>query len=157
MLGLCGGYQMLGAAIADPEGIEGPPGEAPGLGHLRVSTVLKGPKALRQVSGRSLGDDAPFRGYEMHMGVTEGEDCARPLLALDDGRSDGAVSADGRVMGTYAHGLFADDAQRASWLRRLGGAPSTLAYEAEVERVLDALAAHLEAHLDVDALLTTAR
>ena len=91
------------------------------------------------------------------MGATAGPDCARPFATLADGRPDGATSADGLVQGTYAHGLFADDAQRSAWLARLGGAPSSLAYETDVEATLDALARHLEAHLDLDALLSLAR
>ena len=83
-----------------------------------------------------------FDGYEMHVGRTSGPDCARPLLRFADGRVDGAISPDGRVAGAYVHGLFADDRQRAAWLASLGAA-SELAYEAAVERTLDALAAHL--------------
>ncbi|MBP0587644.1 cobyric acid synthase CobQ, partial [Mycobacterium tuberculosis] len=88
-------------------------------------------------------------GYEMHIGETTGPDLARPFCRLADGRGDGAVSADGRVAGTYLHGLFAGDAFRTAYLAELG-APSALAYEAEIERILDALAAHLERHVDVD-------
>ncbi len=115
MLGLCGGYQMLGRTIADPAGIEGPPGAVDGLGLLDVETVLSGDKRLEPVRGET-GDGAPFAGYEMHMGVTTGPDCARPFARLADGSSEGAVSADGRVIGTYIHGLFADDRQRSAWL-----------------------------------------
>ena len=93
----------------------------------------------------------------MHVGVTQGPDCARPLLRFEDGRADGAVSADGAIRACYVHGLFSADAQRAAILRWIGAEPSGLAYEAEVERVLDALAAHLEQHIDLDALLTLAR
>jgi adenosylcobyric acid synthase len=93
----------------------------------------------------------------MHMGVTRGPDCARAFARLADGTADGAVSADGRVCGTYIHGLFADDRQRAAWLARLGGGASALAYEAQVEATLDRLAAHLAAHVDLDRLLTLAR
>ncbi len=156
VLGLCGGYQMLGETIADPDGVEGPPGGVAGLGLLRVATVLGGDKTLREVRGESVADGVPFQGYEMHMGRTEGPDTARPLLVAA-GWAEGACSADGRVAGTYVHGLFADDAQRHAWLRRLGGAPAARNHDAEVEAVLDALAAHLEAHLDVDRLLSLAR
>ncbi len=157
VLGLCGGYQMLGRRVSDPDGIEGPPGEAPGLGLLDVETVLTGAKVLRAVAGRTAADGVPFAGYEMHVGETSGPDRGRPMLRLDDGAVDGAVSADGRVCGAYAHGFFADDRQRAAWLRRLGAAPSDLAYENEVERVLDRLADHLERHVDLDRLLALAR
>ena len=155
VLGLCGGYQMLGTRLADPQGIEGAPGSVEGLGLLDVATVLSGEKRLEEVTGESF-DGAPLKGYEMHMGVTEGPDCARPF-AMINGQAEGARSADGRVTGTYLHGLFADDAQRAAWLARLGGRASGFDYEAGVEDVLNRLAAHMEAHLDLDALLRLAR
>ena len=155
-LGVCGGYQMLGRVVADPDGVEGPAGEAQGLGLIDVETVMTGEKALRSVAGTCLANGAPFSGYEMHIGRTTGPDCARPLLRFEDGREDGAISPDGRVMGAYAHALFADDAQRAAWLAALGAA-SDLAYDATVERTLDELAAHLARHIDLDALLALAR
>ncbi len=155
VLGLCGGYQMLGRTVADPAGIEGPPGTIAGLGLLDVETVLSGEKRLEPVRG-STADGASFAGYEMHMGVTEGLDRQRPFARLADGSAEGAVSADGRVIGTYIHGLFADDAQRAAWLARFAAGATDIAYEAVVERTLDRLAAHLEAHLDLDRLLNLA-
>jgi adenosylcobyric acid synthase len=155
VLGLCGGFQMLGRTIADPGGIEGPPAAVEGLGLLDVATTLSAEKRLEPVRG-ATSDGAPFAGYEMHMGVTEGPDCARPFARLADCSPEGAVSADGRVIGTYIHGLFADDRQRAAWLARFQGT-TNIAYEASVERTLDALAAHLTAHLDLDRLLSLAR
>jgi adenosylcobyric acid synthase len=157
VLGLCGGYQMLGRSITDPDGIEGPPGSATGLGLLDVTTQLSGDKSLVAVKGWTVADDIAVAGYEMHIGRTTGSGTQRPLLRLDDGRLDGAVSADGRVAGSYLHGFFAGDAQRAAWLARLGAPASSLAYEALVEQTLDALAAHLAAHLAVDKLLSLAR
>ncbi|MBV9969870.1 MAG: cobyric acid synthase, partial [Xanthobacteraceae bacterium] len=155
VLGLCGGYQMLGRRIADPDGIEGPAGAVAGLGLLDVETVLTGDKRLAPGQGVALG--APFRGYEMHMGATRGPDCARPFAKLADGAADGAVSADGRIVGTYVHGLFADDRQRSAWLMRLGAGPSAIAHDALVETTLDRLAAHVAAHLDLDRLLKLSR
>ena len=155
LLGICGGFQMIGRSIADPGGIEGPPAAIEGLGLLDVATMLSAEKRLEPVRG-ATSDGAPFAGYEMHMGVTEGPDCARPFARLADGSPEGAVSADGRVLGTYIHGLFADDRQRAAWLVRFQGT-ATVAYDALVERTLDAFAAHLAAHLDLDLLLTLAR
>src|SRR5580658_67290 len=155
VLGLCGGYQMLGRRIADPEGIEGPPAKVEGLGLVDVATTLSGGKRLEPVRGVS-NDGAPFTGYEMHMGITEGPDRARPFARLADGSAEGAVSADGRIIGTYVHGLFADDGQRAAWLSRFGGT-ATIAYDSLVENTLDALAAHLAAHLDLDRLLKLAK
>ena len=156
VLGLCGGYQMLGRRIDDPHGIEGAPRSVPGLGLLDIGTVMTPLKHLAAVTGTSLADGVPFSGYEMHVGDTTGPDTARPAIRLADGRFDGAVSADGLVTGTYVHGLFADDRQRGAWLGRLGAAPSGLAYEAGIEAVLDRLADHLEAHVACDALLALA-
>ena len=156
VLGICGGYQMLGARVSDPDGIEGPPGAGEGLGLLEIETVLTGEKTLQPVEGECVINGARFSGYEMHVGWTSGPDSARPLLRLADGRTDGAVSADGRVAGAYAHGFFADDRQRAGWLSLLG-VRSEAAYGEAVERTLDALAEHLAAHLDVEAMLACAR
>ena len=157
VLGLCGGYQMLGLSIADPHGIEGPAGSVPGLSLLHVDTVIAGEKALAEVSGTTVADAAPVKGYEMHIGVSTGPDTARPLVRFSDGRTDGAVSADGRVAGTYLHGFFADDAQRRAWIERLGGTASRHSYDADVQSTLDALADHLETHIDIDRLLRLAR
>jgi adenosylcobyric acid synthase len=155
ILGLCGGYQMLGHSIADPDGIEGPPATVEGLGLVDVATTLSAEKRLEPVRG-ATNDGAPFAGYEMHMGVTEGPGRARPFAQLADGSDEGAISADGRVIGTYVHGLFADDRQRAAWLARFGGA-ANMTYDALVDATLDDLAAHLAAHLDLDRLLTLAK
>jgi adenosylcobyric acid synthase len=159
VFGICGGYQMLGRGIADPEGIEGPPGAAPGLGLLDVTTVLTGEKRLEQVSAVLTldGSSAAVTGYEMHMGRTTGPATARPLLRLPDGRVDGAVSPDGRIAGLYLHGLFAADAARAAWLTQLGAPPAARNHDAGVEAALDALADHLEAHMAIDRMLSLAR
>jgi adenosylcobyric acid synthase len=156
VLGLCGGYQMLGRTVTDPGGVEGPAGSVPGLGLLDVDTVLLPDKRLRQVAGTTR-DGVPFSGYEMHMGVTQGADCARPFARFADSIHEGATSANGRIAGTYVHGLFADDTQRAAWLKRLGAGPSPLAYGELVEATLDRLAAHLSECIDLDRLLALAR
>ncbi|WP_430912775.1 cobyric acid synthase [Methylobacterium sp. sgz302541] len=156
VLGLCGGYQMLGTTLSDPHGIEGAPRSVPGLGLLAVETAMTPLKRLESVAGNSLPDGAPFAGYEMHVGETVGPDAARPLLRFADGRVDGAVSADGLVCGSYVHGLFSDDRQRAAWLARLGAVSDGASYEAGIETVLDALADHLERHVDCDRLLALA-
>jgi adenosylcobyric acid synthase len=156
VLGICGGYQMLGRSISDPGGIEGEPRSIAGLDLLQVETVLGAAKQLVEVEGE---DEAgvPMRGYEMHIGTTKGEDTERPAFTLADGRADGAVSKDGGVVGTYVHGLFAGNRQRAAWLERLGGRGAGADYEGGIEETLDALAAHLEAHTDIDALIAIAR
>jgi adenosylcobyric acid synthase len=156
VLGVCGGYQMLGRTVADPEGLEGPPGEDPGLGLLDVSTVMSPEKRVVRTQAVHGASAAGVQGYEIHLGRTEGPDCARPLFAVE-GRPEGAVSADGRVMGTYLHGMFASDGFRAAFLRGLGAEAGGLDYDAGVEAALEALADHLEAHADVEALLAIAR
>jgi adenosylcobyric acid synthase len=156
VLGLCGGYQMLGRTVADPHGIEGPAGSVTGLGLLEVETMLTTDKTLTNAKGTTT-DGISFSGYEMHMGITKGADCARPFAHLADGTSEGAVSANGRVVGTYIHGLFADDRQRAAWLSRLGAGPTTVAYDELIETTLDQLAKHLTTFIDLDRLLSLAR
>ena len=156
ILGICGGYQMLGLEISDPEGIEGAPGSDPGLGFLDVVTKMQPDKRLTLSTARHLASGLEVTGYEIHIGVTEGADRTRPFAMLE-GRGEGAISADGRTEGSYLHGLFAADDFRAAYLRGLGARPSGLNYDAGVEAALDALAAHLEAHLDVPGLLGLAR
>jgi adenosylcobyric acid synthase len=157
VFGLCGGYQMLGKAIRDPMGVEGPPGVAQGLGLLDIETEFLGGKLLAPVHGAGAQDGVPFTGYEMHVGRSFGPDCARPVLHFADGRGDGAASADGRVSGCYVHGLFTDAAQRSALLARLGGKGSGVSYDKSLEAALDAVALHLETHIDLDRLLTLAR
>ena len=154
VLGICGGYQMLGRVISDPEGIEGPAGETPGLGHLDVTTVMSPDKRLTRTSATHAATGAVMEGYEIHIGRTDGPDRARPFAQVE-GTPEGALSADGSIMGSYLHGMFTGDGFRAAFLANLG-APSGAQYGASVERTLDALADHMEAHLDVDGLLTLA-
>jgi adenosylcobyric acid synthase len=156
VVGLCGGYQMLGNSIADPHGSEGPPGEVRGLGLLDIDTVLGGEKRLVTAEGIELASGASVRGYEMHLGATTGPGLARPMLRLGGG-DDGCVSVDGRVAGCYLHGLFASDPFRRAFLARLGAQPGNILYEQQVEATLDALADHLEISLDLPALLAAAR
>ena len=157
ILGICGGYQMLGQRLTDAQGIEGAAKSTGGLGLLNVETILTGQKKLEQVSGIYHPLKKQVRGYEMHMGHTEGADCDSPLLMLSHG-PDGAISPDGRVMGCYLHGLFSDDDFRSAFLgefhERTGNA---IHYDGEVQAALDQLADHLEQHLDLDAILAAAR
>ncbi len=152
VLGLCGGYQMRGHQVRDPDGLEGPAGGMEGLGWLDVSTEMTGDKRLTEVAATHAASGVSFTGYEMHKGVTDGPDRARPFAIVGD-RQEGAVSADGRIAGSYLHGMFRDDAFRQSFLTGLGAAPSSLAYDATVEATLEQLAGHMEAHLDLDRLL----
>ena len=157
VLGICGGYQMLGTAIADPDGIEGTPGSSRGLGLLDVETRIGPLKQLRLEDGVHATSGQPLAGFHMHMGETAGADRSRPFARVA-GEPEGAVSARGAVIGTYLHGLFAADGFRAAFLQQLGAARTgETAYEAGVDATLDQLAAHLEHHLDLDAILTLAR
>ena len=154
IVGLCGGYQMLGRRIADPLGIEGAPAEAHGLGLLDIETRLSPAKVLRRVTGTALG--APVTGYEMHMGETRGPGTARAFAVLEDGASDGAASADGRVIGSYLHGLFASAALREALLALIDVAGGGRDYAADVDAALDDVAAEFAAHADIDAMLRIA-
>ena len=156
VLGLCGGYQMLGRLVSDPLGLEGTPGSTPGLGLLDVETTLLADKTLTRVSGTHGPSGAALEGYEIHLGKTTGVDCARPFAVLE-GRPDGAISPTGQVMGSYLHGCFGSDAFRTKFLISLGIQASELRFEETVERTLDALAAHLEANLDLDLILSLAK
>jgi len=155
VLGLCGGYQILGRVIRDPDGVEGPSGSATGLNLLDVETVLTGDKVTLPVTARDRATGELVSGYEIHLGRTTGADCARPVLDID-GRPDGATSTDGRIAGTYVHGLFAADGFRAAWLAGFGRS-SGLRYNDSIEATLDALADHCEQHLDIDRIIAIAR
>jgi adenosylcobyric acid synthase len=156
VVGICGGYQMLGRTVRDPDGIEGRLREAEGLGLLDVETVMEPEKTVRNVAARSLAFDAPLSGYEIHLGRTFGPDCVRPATVIDN-VPDGASSADGKVFGTYLHGLFSADLFRVRFLESLGVRGGGVDYRTEVERALDEIAAELEKHLDCDAIFGLAR
>lgn len=154
VLGICGGYQMLGREINDPDGIEGSPGSVEGLGHLDVVTVMKPEKrlALTEAIYHPTGD--AVSGYEIHLGVTTGPDCARAWLGVGT-RDEGAASPSGRVRGCYLHGLFTSDKFRAAFLSDFG-VETGLTYSDSVDETLDRLAEHVETHLDLDLMLSMA-
>ncbi len=154
VLGLCGGYQMLGKTISDPDGVDGHPGAVQGLGLLDVETIMAGEKQVRTRTATAIPGGEPVHGYEIHMGRTQGPDCTRAWLEID-GRAEGAANASGRVRGSYLHGIFSSDAFRKQYLDQLGVA-SDLSYEESVERTLDRLAEHLENNMDLDLLLSLA-
>jgi adenosylcobyric acid synthase len=156
VLGLCGGYQMLGRAIHDPAGIEGRPGSSEGLGLLDVETVMTPDKRVTRTRARHIRSGEWAEGYEIHIGRTSGADCARALFTVDD-QPEGAISADGRVMGSYLHGLFSSNGFRAAFLSALGAAPGRFDHDAQVETTLEALADHMEAHVDCAGILALAR
>ncbi|HYG04904.1 MAG TPA: cobyric acid synthase [Stenotrophomonas sp.] len=153
LLGICGGFQMLGEALHDPLGLDGMPGSSDGLGWLPMVTHFAADKQLRSVQGWLSFADADVRGYEIHCGNSSGAAMARPFALLDGGRHDGAISADGQVMGTYLHGLFDTPAALTALLQWVGLAePQALAMDALREHTLERLADAVEAHLDTAAL-----
>jgi len=153
VLGICGGLQMLGEQVHDPLGLEGPSGSSDGLGLLAFSTTLEEEKQLRNVRGRLLLEDVEVSGYEIHAGVTSGQALASPAVRLDDGRHDGARSADGQILGTYLHGLFETPAACSALLRWAGLADvQEVDYHALRERDIERLADLVEQHLDTDLL-----
>jgi len=156
ILGICGGFQMLGRSIVDPLGMEGSARKVAGLGFLDVDTVLGGAKRLAEADGIELSTGMPVSGYEMHLGTTTGPDLARPMLRLAGG-DDGCVSHDGCVVGCYLHGLFTSDLFRRAFLGALGAETGEIAYQQHIEETLDAFAEHLERSLDLPAVLAAAR
>ena len=155
VLGLCGGYQMLGKRISDPHRIEGSLDQIEGLGHLDIETIMHPEKHVREVTGTDLATGHALHGYEIHIGETDGPDCANGWLTID-GKTHGAQSAGGRVRGCYIHGLLAADAFRASYLAHLGGTSTLQGFDANVDATLDQLADHMERHLDIEKLVDLA-
>ena len=152
VLGICGGYQMLGQEIHDDEGIEGQPSRVQGLGLLDVTTTMSPEKRLARTNATYLPTGDIITGYEIHLGKTSGPDCARAWLSLD-AQPEGATSADGKIMGCYLHGLFAADSFRSAFFANMGQQVATHRYEQGVEDTIDQLAQHLEDHLDIDQLI----
>ncbi|MEM7078969.1 MAG: cobyric acid synthase [Pseudomonadota bacterium] len=157
VMGICGGYQMLGKTIHDPDKVDGNTVEAAGLGLLDISTRMTASKQVRPVEATCAASGSKLSAYEIHLGESTGADTARPLFSVDQA-SDGAQSLSGRVQGTYLHGIFSNDAYRARWLGQLrGGHVSTGAYQDIVEAALDELASQMREHCDVPALLDSAK
>jgi len=157
VLGLCGGYQMLGRMVHDPDGVEGKPGSVEGLGLLDIETVLGSEKALENVTVRHGPSGETLTGYEIHLGRSKGPDCARPFAMTAD-RAEGAISASGRIEGTYLHGIFSTDEFRHAYLAKFrGGDHSGFSYDAMIDATLDALGTHIERYCDLDLLLEFAR
>ena len=156
VLGICGGYQILGKTISDPEGIEGPAGTTEGLGYLDVQTTMLANKKVTPTAAVHLASGTQINGYEIHIGDTIGNDCSRPF-AKSNGAPDGAVTVTGQIMGTYLHGLFSNNRFRQYFLKDIGAEPSDLDYDQEVENILDELADHIEKNVDIDTFISTAR
>jgi len=148
LIGICGGFQMLGTQVHDPLGLEGDPGTTPGLGFLAMETSLEPEKQLRNVRGRLAIGDAEVKGYEIHAGITRGPALARPAVLLDS-HCDGVLSHDGQIFGTYVHGLFDLDPACTAllhWagLRRQRQTDFRATREAAIDRVADAVQEHLD-------------
>ena len=156
ILGICGGYQMLGTDIHDPEGIEGLPSSVAGLGYLDVTTIMASKKNLSLVSARTLKNGIQVNGYEIHIGVTSGPDCDQGWLEID-GRKEGAISKNGQVLGCYLHGLFASDGFRTEYLKSLGIQSGLENYDASIDETLDELAGFIENNLDFKQLIQLAK
>ncbi|MEE9272999.1 MAG: cobyric acid synthase [Robiginitomaculum sp.] len=162
-LGLCGGYQMLGKRIFDPDGVDGIAGECEGLGLLDIETIMRTKKTVRPIKGRCTITQTPITGYEIHVGETTGADTLRPFLFLentlkDSVRKDGARNPNGNIEGSYVHGLFASNEFRTAWLERMkAGASSRLDYEVSVDKALEDFADGLEAALDIEAIFASAQ
>ena len=153
LLGICGGYQMLGKVIADPDGVEGQSGSSDGLGLLEMETVLKPHKQLHRVMGNLTIDNVPVTAYEIHAGITEGEALESPAVILE-GKSDGAISSDGQVMGCYLHGLFDESEASAALLKWAGLQDAkTFDYMALRESEIERLANTIEENIDIDLFL----
>ncbi len=138
-----------------PHGLEGTPGSVDGLGHLNVETTLLPDKTLTRVTATHVPTGAAIAGYEIHLGKTDGPDCTHPFAVIGS-TPDGAISASGRVMGTYLHGCFTSDNFRDSFLKSMGAAPDKLTFDSLIEETLDNLAAHLETHMDIGRFLALA-
>ncbi len=155
IIGICGGYQMLGHEILDPDRIEGSAAKIAGFGLLDVVTVLEQSKTVRVSQAQSVEFDSELNGYEIHLGRTQGPDCSHPMLLLE-GKKHGAINNKGNIAGCYLHGLFANDDYRAKLLASLGGQSDGISYLTRLDRALDELAGEMEAHLDVDGILRLA-
>ena len=156
VLGLCGGFQMLGRHLADPDGVEGEPSSVEGLGWIDMETVLTGQKTLVETSGIVCKSGLPISGYEMHVGESEGPGLDNPFLMLD-GRPEGVVSEDGKIIGCYVHGLFSSDDFRHDFLNQIRAREvSSVSYDRQVETTLDELADHFERHLDIPEVMKIA-
>jgi len=156
VLGVCGGYQMLGRTIADPDGIEGRSGTVDGLGLLPVDTIIAADKRTQMAAGTFAGSDVPFAGYEIHAGVTRVDAGVSALLRMDDGAHDGATAQDGRIAGCYVHGLFDRAEARAHLIAQIGASSDGLDRRDAIDAALDGIAATLEQVLDIDALIALA-
>ncbi|MHA7901423.1 MAG: cobyric acid synthase [Henriciella sp.] len=156
VLGICGGYQILGRTVFDPHGLDGTPGSAQGLGLLNIETAMTGSKRVANVDAVSIETQSKVKAYEIHIGQSFGPDTERPVFTIA-GKPDGAQSPDGRIQGTYLHGVFSDDAFRQAWLKFFrADHSSSLNFDLAIETALEELADEVEQALDINALLALA-
>lgn len=156
VLGLCGGFQMLGKTISDPSNIEGEKQSIAGLGLLDITTNMSCEKTMRNVTAQHVATGLTLSGYEIHLGETIGNDCKNAVIKIND-VLDGAGSKDQRIWGTYLHGIFADDTFRSHFLHELGAKSDGKVYLAKLDQALDNIAHQLEAVIDIDTLFALAR
>lgn len=158
VMGICGGYQMLGNVINDPNNIESNISSITGLGLLNVETTLDTTKQLNEYTGIDTITNSNFIGYEMHMGKTTGNDCDNPFSHNGDNQPDGAISKCGKVFGSYIHSIFNDDEFRSAFLSKIFDTKIiNNSYDKTVEATLDELAEHIEKYLDMDGILKASR
>ena len=155
ILGICGGYQMLGKMIHDPNGIEGPPRSIEGLGLLDIETTMSENKILQEITAQTKEGNIDVKGYEIHIGKSEGKDLTNSWLSVD-GKSVSAATKDGNIQGCYIHGIFSNDSFRSNYIKGLGATPSELKFDAKVDITLDQLSKHIERFIDLEQLISLA-
>jgi adenosylcobyric acid synthase len=156
VLGICGGYQMLGRRIIDEHGIDGTPGDTEGLALLNIETRMIDGKTVQRVDGQCAISGVTVSGYEIHVGESHGPDCVRTMTRIN-GADDGARSPSGLISGTYVHGLFSADEYRRNFLNEIVSCESSYVYSDVVDATLDELADGLEKALDIHRLFASAR
>jgi adenosylcobyric acid synthase len=152
VLGICGGYQMLGKMIHDPQGIEGPPQSIKGLGLLNIETTMSSQKTLQEVTTQTKDSNLKITGYEIHIGESKGADLENSWINIDN-KNISAASKNGQIQGCYLHGIFANDAFRSEYIATLGASTSSINFDEQIDNTLDLLAQHLEENLDLDELI----
>ena len=156
VLGICGGYQMLGKMIHDPHGIEGQPKSIPGLGLLNIETTMSKQKTLQEVTAVTTDGNLKVKGYEIHIGQSIGKDLENSWLKINN-KSVSAASKDGNIKGCYLHGLFSNDAFRSNYIAALGANTSNINFEESIDNTLNSLSKHIEKYLDLDELIKLSR
>ena len=152
VLGICGGYQMLGKMIHDPKGIEGPPRSIVGLGLLDIETTMSEQKVLREVTAMTRDSNLQVKGYEIHIGKSSGNDLSNSWLQVNN-KNVSAASRNGQIQGCYLHGIFSNDAFRSAYIAKLGAKFSNVNFKDKIDKTLDLLSEHIEKYIDLDHLI----